>query len=69
MERHITKAEALCLWFEDNYRLDKWVIVDDDPREHLGTTSDFGIKYHYVQTNPEFGITEEISKEIMDRLS
>ena len=68
-ERHVTKAEALCLWFEDNSELDKWVIVDDDSREHLGTTSDFGIRSHYIQTDPEFGITEEISREIINRLS
>ena len=69
LERHITKAEALCLWFEDNCELEKWVIVDDDPKENLGTTSDFGIRNHYIQTNPEFGITEEISEEIIKRLS
>lgn len=68
-ERHITKAEALCLWFEDNRELDKWVVVDDDPRENLGLTSDYGIKDHYIQTEPEFGITEEVSMEIVRRLS
>ena len=63
--RHITKAEALILWFEEtNYQSENWVIIDDDERERLGTTSDYNIKNHYIQTNPKFGITDKVIIEM-----
>lgn len=63
--RYVTKAEALILWIEENdFKSDKWIIIDDDPRENLGNTHDYGIKDHYVQTNPEFGITDEIIEKL-----
>ena len=63
--RHTTKAECLILWFEEtNYKGEKWVILDDDPREGLGTTNDWGINKHYIETNPKYGITDEIITKI-----
>lgn len=69
LDRHITKAEALILWFEDNKVPKNWVIIDDDPTEELGITTDYNIKDHYIQTKSEFGLTEEIEKKIIEILS
>lgn len=63
--RHVTKAECLILWFEETgYMGDKWVILDDDKNENLGITSDYDIKNHYIEVDPEFGITEKIIEKI-----
>jgi hypothetical protein len=64
-EKHVTKAIALILWFEEtNYRGDRWVILDDDYHEELGSTTDFNINKHYIETNPEFGITDKNIEQI-----
>ena len=64
-EKHVTKAIALILWFEEtNYRGDRWVILDDDYREELGSTTDYNINKHYIETNPEFGITDKNIEQI-----
>lgn len=63
--RHTTKSEALILWFEEtNYKGTHWVILDDDKREGLGTTSDFDIKHHYIEINPIYGITDKNIEQI-----
>ena len=58
-EKYVTKSIALILWFEEtNYKGNKWVILDDDYQEELGITFDYNINKHYIETNREFGITD-----------
>lgn len=58
-ERHISKAFATVLWFEDTDFKGKFVIFDDDLREEYQTTGEYNISKHFILTNREFGITEE----------
>ena len=70
--RHVLKSEALIIWIEENdfdYNNEKWVVLDDDSREGFGSTYDCKIRDHYIQTDAEFGITEDIIKEIDRRFS
>ena len=50
-DRHINKAEALVLWFEEN-NLAKddldYVIFDDDLSEGFATMTDYDINKHFV---------------------
>jgi len=65
--RHVSKAEVLLIWFAEsgfNCEKRKWVIVDDDAREGLGSTTKCNVKDHYVQTDSEFGLTEEKMEEV-----
>lgn len=59
--RHISKAQALILWFEEN-DLSKddidYVIFDDDPSEGFASTTDYDIKEHYIQTSNVTGLIE-----------
>jgi len=67
--RHVNKSQALILWLEENGEPDHWVVIDDDPREQLGITTDHGIKNHYIQTDSEFGITDEIIERVENILT
>lgn len=61
-DRHINKAEALVLWFEEN-NLAKddldYVIFDDDLSEGFATMTDYDINKHFVQTSNVTGLTED----------
>lgn len=63
-DRHITKSEALELWFEDNgkdWKTEKYVIFDDDLREGYQSSGKFA--KHFVYVNPEHGLTDvEVNK-------
>lgn len=61
-ERHLNKAEALELWFEDNEWMSKtegkYVILEDDTwREGFSMHPIF--RRHLVETSPKFGLTEK----------
>lgn len=67
-ERHLTKAEAIVLWFEDHGNNCNFVIFDDDKREQLHTTHDYGIAEHFIMTNIETGVSDtdcEKAKKIL----
>lgn len=56
--RHCTKSESLLYWFNENnidFLKSKYVIFDDDPDEGFAI-SDF--KDHYIETDPEIGLTK-----------
>jgi len=65
-DRHLTKSEALELWFEFNEGFKgKFVIFDDDWREGFASS-----RYcnNYIETNDEFGLTDadvERAKKIL----
>ena len=63
-EGHITKSEALELWFEDNPWFNgKYAIVDDDQREGF----QFNPRYrpNFWLTERRYGLTERIKSEII----
>lgn len=63
-ERHLTKSEALQLWFEDNPEFDgKYAILDDDPREGYQWVPKF--KKNFWMTDPQYGITDEIAEDVI----
>ena len=70
-ERHITKAHALILWFEENnFNQDdiNYVIFDDDPSEGYAATYEYGIRDHFIQTSNKTGLVDadvEKAKEIL----
>lgn len=48
-DRGLNKSQALCLWFKQHPEFNgSYVVFDDDPRELLHCTDDYGIKDHYV---------------------
>lgn len=50
-ERHITKAHALILWFEENNITQddiNYVIFDDDLSEGYAATYEYGIRDHFI---------------------
>ena len=59
--RHITKSQALILWFEENNltqdQID-YVIFDDDLAENYHLTYDYDIKHHFVLTDAMTGLTD-----------
>lgn len=60
-ERHMTKADALCLWCEDNndkfsMKNDRYVILEDDIREEYQLHPYFS--KHLVLTDYHYGLTE-----------
>lgn len=59
-ERHLNKANAIILWFENNpdFR-GGYVIFDDDLNEQIQSTHDFHICDHFIHTNIEFGVTDD----------
>lgn len=71
LERHLTKAEATILWFEDNPDFKgNFVIFDDDSRENYQNTTDYNIHRHFVFTTMDIGLTEghlEHAREILNR--
>lgn len=65
-ERHLSKCEALELWFEYNPSFDcRYAIVDDNPKEGFQSS---GFSGSFWLTNPEFGLTEKIKDEIVKHL-
>lgn len=68
-ERHITKAEAIILWFEEHGNDCNFVIFDDDTRENLHCTYDYEIAKHFILTNIETGLSDsdcEKAKKILE---
>lgn len=67
LDRHITKSEALTLWFEDNpdFR-GRYAIVDDDTGEGFQDVPSF--LRHFWLTDPNLGITDEIAADIVRHL-
>lgn len=61
-ERHLNKAEALELWFEDNEWMSKtqskYVILEDDTWGEGFSTHPIFYK-HIIKTSPKFGLSEE----------
>ena len=67
--RHITKAQATILWFEENDFKGGYVIFDDDLREEYHLTYEYGIKEHFIHTDMINGLTRDNliqAKEILD---
>lgn len=59
-DRHITKSEALDLWFEDNGLSPtacRYVVFDDDPREGYQSHPTFSKRF--VMTESEKGLTDD----------
>lgn len=69
-DRHITKCEALELWFDDNNWLDKtngkYAILEDDLRE--GYQAHPIYSKHLVLTDSRYGLTEEDAIRAMQLL-
>jgi len=66
-DHHLTKSQALDLWFEDNPWFNgRYVIVDDDPREGF----QFNLKYrkNFWLTDRKYGLTENSKNEIIKHL-
>ena len=67
-DRHLTKSQALELWFEHNPEFRKrFVIFDDDPREGFASSR---YAKHYIETDVKTGISEDDikkAKKIFDR--
>jgi hypothetical protein len=68
--RHITKSQALRMWFDENH-LDpekcKYVIFDDDMREGFAESE---FKDHFIHTDYHTGLTDEDcekAKEILNK--
>ena len=61
-ERHLNKAEALELWFEDNEWMSKnnskYVILEDDVLREGFSMHPIFYK-HTIETSPQFGLSEE----------
>lgn len=67
LDRHISKSEALTLWFEDNSDFKgNYAILDDDRREGFQWTSKFVDNFWLVDA--EFGLTEEIKGQVIRHL-
>lgn len=68
VERHLTKAQALILWFEDHpdFR-GRFAVVDDDPRE--GIQNDEFLRQNFWHTDMKHGLTESIKKEIISHFN
>lgn len=67
LDRHVTKSEALTLWFEDNSDfLGRYAIVDDDAGEGFQDVPSF-LK-HFWLTDTNLGITNEIAADIVRHL-
>lgn len=68
-EPHLTKSEALELWFEDtglDWKACRYVVFDDDPREGFSQSK---FKSHFILTNNETGLTEADCKKAVEILS
>lgn len=56
--RHMSKSEALKIWFEDlniDPKKCKYVIFDDEPEEGFAESE---FKEHYIETDPQVGLTK-----------
>jgi hypothetical protein len=63
-DRHMSKSEALEIWFEYNQQFDgKYAILDDDLREGYQYVPAF--KKNLWLTDPMFGLTDKIADEIL----
>lgn len=59
-DHHITKSQALVLWFEENPNFNgKFIIFDDDLREGFQDTYEYGIKDNFILTDMYIGLTDE----------
>ena len=70
-ERHLTKSEALELWFEDSdidWKECHFVVFDDDLREGFQDTFDYGIYKKFILTNPQLGLTSQNINKAMEIL-
>lgn len=58
--RHINKAQALTLFFEqfDADIITSYVIFDDDVKEQFQNTCEYGIRDHFILVDNAVGITE-----------
>lgn len=68
--RHITKSQALTLWFDENKIDGSFVIFDDDVREGFQNVYEYGIKDHFILVDNNFGITSNdiaVAKAILDK--
>lgn len=67
LDRHITKSEALTLWFEDNQDFQgRYAIVDDDVGEGFQDVPSF--LRHFWLTDTSLGITDEVAADIVRHL-
>ena len=67
-ERHLTKSEALELWFEDNLWLSKkfgkYAILEDEPFAE-GFSSHPIFYKHTVKTNKQIGFSREDAEKTL----
>lgn len=64
LDRHITKSEALQLWFEDHPDFEgNYAILDDDEREGFQHVPRF--KKNFWLTDMRYGVTDSIKNEII----
>ena len=69
LDRHITKAQALVLWFEEHPEFKgEFVIFDDDKSEGLQDTFEHDINEHFILTDPEWGLSDADVEEAADIL-
>ena len=68
-EQHLTKSEALELWFEDtglDWKACRYVVFDDDLREGFSWSK---FRTHFILTNDETGLTDADCKKAVEILS
>lgn len=68
-DRHISKSQALILWFEDNDFNGGFVVFDDDLREGYQDACEYKIKEHFIHTDSEAGLTASDFKKAKEILS